>query len=132
VGEAVGIAGTEDEACAKLEGVFAEFVLVVAGGIGTFARDRVVAAQEVEKVRTPQFGSAVGGAVRIDQKRKRDASFFAEYPRIAKIAHADRCDLRATRFDFGFMLAQLRDVLAAEDSAVVAQENDDGWLRLPQ
>jgi hypothetical protein len=30
------------------------------------------------------------------------------------------------------VLAQLRDVFAAEDSAVVAQENDYGWLRLPQ
>jgi len=30
------------------------------------------------------------------------------------------------------MFAQLRDVLAAEYSAVVAQEDDDGLLRLPQ
>jgi len=30
------------------------------------------------------------------------------------------------------MLAQLRDVLAAEHSPVVAQEDDDGRLRLPQ
>ena len=30
------------------------------------------------------------------------------------------------------MFAQLRDVLAAENSAVVAQENDYGWSRFPQ
>ena len=30
------------------------------------------------------------------------------------------------------MLAQLRDVLAAENSAVVAQKNDDSRLRFPQ
>jgi hypothetical protein len=30
------------------------------------------------------------------------------------------------------MLAQLRDVLAAKHSAVVAQENNDGRLQLPQ
>jgi hypothetical protein len=30
------------------------------------------------------------------------------------------------------MLAQLRDVLAAEHSPVVAQEDDDGRLQLPQ
>jgi hypothetical protein len=34
--------------------------------------------------------------------------------------------------DFGLMLAQLRDVLAAENSAVMAQENDYGWPRFPQ
>jgi hypothetical protein len=28
--------------------------------------------------------------------------------------------------------AQLRDVLAAEDSAIVAQENDHRWRRFPQ
>ena len=49
-----------------------------------------------------------------------------------EIAEADRRDIRATRFDFGLALAQLRDVLTAENSAVVAKENNDGRLRLPQ
>jgi hypothetical protein len=30
------------------------------------------------------------------------------------------------------MCAQLRDVLAAEDSAVVTQKNNYGWTLLPQ
>jgi hypothetical protein len=49
-----------------------------------------------------------------------------------EIAEADRRDIRATRFDFALVLAQLRDMLAAEYSAIVAQENNDGQLRLPQ
>jgi hypothetical protein len=48
-----------------------------------------------------------------------------------EIAEADRCDIHAKRFDFGLVLAQLRDVLAAEDSAVVAQKSDDGRSRFP-
>jgi hypothetical protein len=30
------------------------------------------------------------------------------------------------------VFAQLRDVLAAEDSAVVAEEDDDGGIRFPE
>ena len=48
VNEAVNIAWTKDETCAELEGILAEFVLVVACGVGAFARDRIVAAQKVE------------------------------------------------------------------------------------
>jgi hypothetical protein len=30
------------------------------------------------------------------------------------------------------VFAQLRDVLTAKDSTIVAKKNDDGWLALPQ
>jgi hypothetical protein len=40
--------------------------------------------------------------------------------------------LGAFAFKLGLVLAQLRDMLAAEDSAVVAQENNHGRVRLPQ
>jgi hypothetical protein len=30
------------------------------------------------------------------------------------------------------VLAQLRDMFAAEDSAVVAEENEDSWIRFPE
>ena len=132
MGEAVDIAGAKNEACAKLERIFAEFVLAMAGGIGTFARNSIIATQEVKQVCALQFGGAVRGAFHVNEKRERDASLFAECTRIVKIAHPNRREIRSARLDFALMLAQLRDVLAAEHSAVVAQENDDGWLRLPQ
>jgi hypothetical protein len=34
--------------------------------------------------------------------------------------------------ELGLVLTQLRDMLAAEDSAVVAKENDHGRIQLPQ
>lgn len=130
--EAVNIAGAKNEACTKLEGIFAKFMLTVARCVGTFARNGVVATQQVKQVRALQFGGAVRNALHINQKRKRDASLFPEYSRIMKIAHPNRSEIRSTRLDFSLMLAQLRDVFAAEHSAVMAQENDDGRLRLPQ
>jgi len=43
VDEAVDVAGAEDEGAAKLEGIAAEFVLVVAGGFGAGAALEIVA-----------------------------------------------------------------------------------------
>jgi hypothetical protein len=120
MGEAIDIAGSKNEACAELEWIFAEFVLAMAGGIGTFARNGVVATQQVKQVRALQFGGAVRGAFYIDEKRKCDAGIFSECARILKIAHSDSRESRSARRDFILMLAQLRDVLEAKHSAVVA------------
>jgi hypothetical protein len=132
VADAVHVAWTENEACAELKRIFAKFMLAVTRGVSALARDSVIATQEMKQVRTLQFGGAVGSAVRVNQKRKCDASLFAEQPRVAEVAHADRREIRSTRLDFSLMLAQLRDVLAAKYSTVVTQKNDDRWLGLPQ
>ena len=50
MGEAVDVAGAEDKGAAQLEGIAAEFVLVVAGGAGTLAAFEIVTAEEVEDV----------------------------------------------------------------------------------
>jgi len=132
VAEAIDVAWTENEACAELKRIFAKFMLAVPRGVGALARDSVIATQKMKQVRTLQFGGAVGSAVRVNQKRKCDASLFAEQPRVAEVAHADRREVRSTRLDFSLMLAQLRDVRAAKYSTVMAQKNDDRWLGLPQ
>lgn len=132
MGKTVDIAGSKNEACAELEGIFAEFVLAMTGGISTFACNSIVATQQMKQVRAFQFGGAVCGPFGINEKRKRDASLFTECARIVKIAHPNRREISSARLDFTLMLAQLRDVLAAKHSAVVAQENNDGRLQLPQ
>ena len=132
MGEAIDVAGAKNEACAELEGIFAEFVLAVTGGIGTFSRNSVNATKQVKQICALQFGGAVCGAFYINQERKRDSSIFPECTGIVKIAHPNRREIGSARLDFTLMLAQLRDMLAAEHSAVMAQEYDDSRLRLPQ
>ncbi len=132
MGEAIDIPGAKNEACAKLEWIFAQFVLAMAGGIGTFARNRVSAPQKMKQGCALQFCSVVCGAFHINEERERDASLFAECTRIVKIAHSNRREISSACLDFALMLAQLRDMLAAKHSTVVTQEYDDGWLRLPQ
>ena len=52
--------------------------------------------------------------------------------RIAKIAQSHRGKLRAFFFKLSLVFAQLRDMLAAENSTVVAQKHDHGRLVLPK
>ncbi len=124
--EEVAIARSENETAAKLEWVFSELKLAVAGGAGAPARGGIIAAEQVEKIGGDQVCGAVGFAAFVNKQRKRDAGIFAEVARIEKIAQTDGSEARAFDAEGGFVLAQLRDVFAAKDSAVVAQEDHDG------
>ena len=48
------------------------------------------------------------------------------------VAEPDRCQRGAGLLDLGFMLAQLRDILTAEDSTVMSQEDHDSGIPLPE
>ena len=128
MGKAVDIAGAEDESAAELEGIGAEFVLVVAGGAGALAALEIVAAEEMEKVGGFEIGDFVGLAVLVDEQGEVDAGFLLEDAGVVGVAEADGGE-GGVFFAKGLLVfAQLRDVLAAEDSAVVAKEDEDGGI----
>jgi hypothetical protein len=132
VGEAVDIAGAEDEGAAELEGIAAEFVLVVAGGFGALAALEIVAAEEVEQVGFGKVGQLVGLAVDVDEEGEIDAGFFPKEAGVAGVAEADGGEGGAFFAEGWLALAQLRDVFAAEDSAIVAEEDEDDGMRFPE
>jgi hypothetical protein len=132
VGEAVDVARAEDEGAAELEGIAAEFVLMVAGGLGTFATLEIVAAKEVEEVGFAEVGELVGLAVGVDEEGKVDAGFFLEEASVAGVAKADGGEGGIFGAERLLVFAQLRDVLAAEDSTVVAEEYEDSGMRFPE
>jgi hypothetical protein len=107
-------------------------VLAHADGFGAFAGARVVAAKQVEDVRLLQLERLVCLALVINQQREGDAGLFAEMARIADVAKTDSYQFRAPLAELLLVLAQLRDMLAAEDSAIVAQERDHGGRVDPQ
>jgi phosphatidylserine decarboxylase len=72
-----------------LERVAAEFVLVVAGGPGTFAAFEIVATKEMENVGGLEVGEFVRLAVLIDEKGEVDAGFLLKYAGVVCIAEAD-------------------------------------------
>jgi len=132
VGIAIDVAGTKDEASAELEGVPAQAVLAMAGGPRPLPGSRVVATQEVEK----GAGSEARGAIRfsplVDQEREGDARLLPEEAGIVPVAEPDGGQARAFLPECLLLFAQLRDVLAAEHSAVMPEEDQDREAVGPQ
>jgi len=58
--------------------------------------------------------------------------FFPGRAGVAGVAEADGGESRVLGAEGLLMFAQLRDVFAAEDSAVVAEEDEDDWMRFPE
>jgi hypothetical protein len=131
VGIAVHIAGSEDKTSAELKRIFAKLVLAVSGGAGALARDLVVLPKYMKQVRMAQISGFECLTLLVYQKRKLDAGLFAEQARVVHIGQSDGGKLRSLGAKRCFMLAQLRDVLTAEDSAPVAEKNNDSGSLFP-
>jgi hypothetical protein len=124
MGEAVSVAWTKNKAATKLERVFTEAMLAHADGFGAFASPHVIAANQVEQVGFFQCDGGVGFPLVINQKGKADSSLLAEMPGVAHITQAHGYQFGASLAELLFVLAQPRDVLTAEDSTIVTQEDD--------
>ncbi|HWS18194.1 MAG TPA: hypothetical protein VN223_09270, partial [Candidatus Elarobacter sp.] len=68
----------------------------------------------------------------VDQKREVDPGFFTEEPGITHITQANYGKTGAFLLELFFEFAQLRDVFSAEDSTVVAKEDEHRWSAMPQ
>jgi hypothetical protein len=107
-------------------------MLFVSGGLCPLAGRQIVFAKEVEQCSVAQTESFVGFALVVDEKRELDAGFLAEKFGIAGIAEPNNSEMSTFILELGFEFAQLRDVLSAKDSTVVAQEDHNGGSALPQ
>ena len=76
-------------------------------------------------------GGARAPTVVVDEDEKRDAFLPHEGGCVAAVSGADRHDIGTRRQDLVISLAQLRGVLAAEQSAEVAEEDQDHDPFLP-
>ena len=76
--------------------------------------------------------SAICAPLGVDQKWECDSTFFAKDLGIVRVAQPDGGQPSALSVERLFLVAQLRDVLAAEDSSVVAQEGDHRRLVGPE
>jgi hypothetical protein len=128
----VYLARSENKAATKLKRILPQFMLVVASRPRPRAGSGVLAPQHVQKVRVAQSGSVIGLAFLVDQQRKRNACVLPELACIDCISESDGRQIRAALAERLFVCAQLRDVLTAEDSAIVAKEDHYGRLPLPK
>jgi hypothetical protein len=86
----------------------------------------------VEEVGGFEVGDFVGLAMLVDEKGEVDSGFLLEKAGVVCIAEADGGERGALFAEGLLVFAQLRDVLAAENSAVVAKEDEDGGIRFPE
>jgi hypothetical protein len=124
VGETVDVPRSEDETSAELKRVRAEGMLAMAAGAGAIPGCRIVAAQDMERARHSEANRTIGGALFVDEKREGDAGLVAKKTGIGPVAESDGGQARSAVEEGLLVFAQLRDMLAAENSAVVAKEDE--------
>jgi hypothetical protein len=132
VDEEVFIARRKHKAAAELERIFSQAVLFVSGSLGTAAGLQIISTQKVEQGSVAQPDCFIGQTLVVDQKREVDPGFFTEEPGITHITQANYGKTGAFFLELFFEFAQLRDVFSAEDSTVVAKEDEHRWSALPQ
>ena len=131
MGEDVHVARAEDETSSQLEGVLSQFVLRVSGGFCASASFGIVASQEVQQVSVLEFHDIICFALFVNEQGEGNSRFIAKSAGVNAVSkpHGDqRCGALPESL---LVCAQLRDMLPAKDSAVVAQEDNHGWLAEP-
>jgi hypothetical protein len=86
----------------------------------------------VQHVDVTKSSGAIGETLLVDQKGESDAGVLAKLLRVGPIAEAYSGQVRAPVSERLLLCAQLRDMLAAEDSTIVAQKDQDRRLTLPK
>jgi hypothetical protein len=131
VGVEVDVAGTENETPTELKRVRAQLVLSMTGCLRARPGFGVVTSKQMQKIRRLEAGGPIREPLLVDQQRKRDSSLLAKEAGVARIAETDGSEIGALGSERLLMVAQLRNVLAAEDSSVVAKEDDHGGAAFP-
>jgi hypothetical protein len=128
----VDITGTENEAASELKRVLAQLVLPVSGCTGSFPCPRIILAENMKERAVQETHGTISMPFAINQKWERDSGLFAKQLGIVCIAQANGGQPGAFIAECLFVVAQLRDVLAAKDSSVVAKEGDHCGLAGPE
>jgi hypothetical protein len=106
-------------------------VLTMAGSTGVLAALKIIATKNVKQVGDPQLGDEVRLAMFVDKQREVDSRFFLENTSITAVAKADGREGSSFVEKRLLLFAQLRDVLPAKNSSIVAKKNEDHRLALP-
>jgi len=115
-----------------LERVLAQLVLRMARGAGSAAAHCVVSAKHMHQTGRPEPSGSIGFPPLVDQEREGDAGVVAKRPRVQAISESDRRQHCTFFAEHLLVVTQLRDVLTAEDSPIVAQEHQHRRSAGPQ
>lgn len=127
----IDIPGAKNEAAPQLKRMQSQLVLTVAGSTGLLAALKIIATKNVKQVADAQVGDGIGLAMFVDKQGKVDSRFFLENTGIMAVAKADGREGSPFVEKRLLLFAQLRDVLTAKNSSIVAKKNEDRRLALP-
>ena len=130
--EHIPVTWSKDKAGTQLKGILAQFVLTVAGGRGLLAGGEIVPPEEVKKVGLLEVRDLVSTTLFIDQQGEGDPCLVAKEPSVVEVPKTDCGEAGTGVPNFRAVIAQLRDLLAAEDSSIVAQKNEHRGSFVPQ
>jgi hypothetical protein len=91
----------------------------------------VVAPKQMQDAANLKLCCPVSNPLIVHEQREVDARFFAEETCVAEIAQTYSRELSSRASEFALMIAQLRDVLPAEDSSVMTKKNRNSGTPLP-
>jgi hypothetical protein len=128
----IDVAGTENETAAELKRIRTQAMLPMAGGRSARPGFRVVTSKKMQEIRRLEAGRAIRQPLRIYQQRKCDSGLLAKEAGVASVAKTDGGEIGTLGPEFIFMVTQLRNMLAAKDSTVMAEEHDNGGTTFPQ
>lgn len=107
-------------------------MLLEPGSLCTSACFRVFAAENVEQIPRPQFCSFIGDPFGVNEQWESDTGFLAKHARVMHVAESNRSQCSSGLLNLHLVLAQLRYMLAAENSTVMAEEDHNCGIPLPQ
>lgn len=123
MGISVHISGCENEAGAELKRVLAQTALAMSARLGPLPGPHVLRVKQVKESGAPQAGRAICLPLFVDQEGKIDPGIFAKKARIMRVSESYCGNPSAFLLECSFVLAQLRHMLPAKNSAVVTQKN---------
>jgi hypothetical protein len=115
-----------------LKRVLAQFGLAEATRSSALSRRRVITPDYVQEVGALEPGRPIRNPFLIDQQRKHNAGFFAKQTRVIPVPESYGCYVCTRSFEIPFVFAQLRDMLAAEDSAVMTKKRHHRRRLVPE
>ena len=107
-------------------------MLVEPAGLCTTACFRILAAENVEQIPGFQFRSFIGDPFGVNEQRESDTAFLAKRAGVMHVAESYRSQCSSGFVNLHLVLAQLRNMLAAENSTVMAEEDHNRGTLLPQ
>lgn len=132
VREAIDVPRAENEASAELKRVASQLVLPMPRRFGAFAAFEIIGAQHVKQAGNAQFGKFVSATLFVNQQGKVDSRLVLKNARVVTVAEANGRERSTFIPKSLLMFAQLRDVLAAKNSSVMAEKNEDRGVGLPK